>query len=156
MKGAAGAVANMVNLPKLARAGSQTGAFLAQKGIGKGTAALAKALVRSLEFWRQPDAQSAGASFVAFATIALSAAEGGESAAAGAVPNPGGALGSEMTRAQDAAIRAVLEDRGWTVTNGGGLVQEHIPGPNGGMLGSMRPDLTAEKAIAGVVDTMKM
>jgi RHS repeat-associated protein len=57
----------------------------------------------------------------------------------------GGRLGSASTRAQVAEIQAELESRGWTVTHGGAMGEEYIPGPGGARLGSAYPDITAVK-----------
>jgi len=58
-------------------------------------------------------------------------------------PNRGGRLGSPATRAQNAAIRAELENENFTVIHGGGLPEEYIPGPGPGTQGGTFVDITA-------------
>jgi hypothetical protein len=66
------------------------------------------------------------------------------SSARSTVPS-GGRLGSPNTRAQVAEIQAELKARRWTVTHGGTLGEEYIPGPGGARVGSAFPDITATK-----------
>jgi hypothetical protein len=58
-------------------------------------------------------------------------------------PSRGGRLGSPATRAQNAAIRAELENENFTVIHGGGLPEEYIPGPGPGTQGGTFVDITA-------------
>jgi len=58
--------------------------------------------------------------------------------------NPGGRLGSPETRAHVRDVADTLEDRGWTVTRGGGRPEEYIAG-RAGRKGSAYPDITATK-----------
>jgi hypothetical protein len=55
----------------------------------------------------------------------------------------GGRTGNAPTRQQVQEIQAELESRGWTVTRGGELGEEYIPGPNNARRGSAYPDITA-------------
>jgi hypothetical protein len=58
-------------------------------------------------------------------------------------PSRGGRLGSPATRAQNAAIRAELENENFTVIHGGGLPEEYIPGLGPGTQGGTFVDITA-------------
>ena len=71
----------------------------------------------------------------------------------------GGRLGSDATRAKNATIATELEQRGWTVTGGGGRVkEEYLPALDGGRKGSNYVDITATKGgrtlRINTVDTM--
>jgi hypothetical protein len=66
-------------------------------------------------------------------------------------PSRGGRLGSPATRAQNAAIRADLENEGFTVIKGAGLPEEYISGPGPGTLGGTFVDITAVNNETGAI-----
>ncbi len=62
------------------------------------------------------------------------------------VPNPGGRLGKQSTRAHIDDVASEMEKRGWEITGGGNrLPEEYLPGPGGARKGSSFPDITATK-----------
>jgi len=62
------------------------------------------------------------------------------------VPNPGGRLGKQSTRAHIDDVATEMEKRGWEITGGGNrLPEEYLPGPGGARKGSSFPDITATK-----------
>ncbi|GHO82382.1 SpvB/TcaC N-terminal domain-containing protein [Dictyobacter formicarum] len=61
-------------------------------------------------------------------------------------PNPWGSKGNPSVVDQNKEIADKLEEEGYTIIGGGGKEKEEwIPGPGGKNLGSVRPDITAEK-----------
>jgi RHS repeat-associated protein len=57
-----------------------------------------------------------------------------------------GRLGSQSTRVHIDQVACRIEERGWTITGGGGRKpEEYLPGPGGARQGSSYPDITAEK-----------
>lgn len=67
----------------------------------------------------------------------------------GAQAAEGGRLGSQTTRQHIDDVATELEQRGCTITHGGGpsrgLKEEYLPGPGGRRKGSSYPDITAQK-----------
>lgn len=81
------------------------------------------------------------------------AAEGDDSGQDGPTQGPtrGGRLGNAATRAQNAAIAAELEARGYKITYGAGKDEEYIPGGGPGTQGGTFVDITAVNKVTGKV-----
>lgn len=78
----------------------------------------------------------------------LTGVTGGGGGRSGITPSAGrkGRLGSQSTRVHIDQVSCRLEERGWTITAGGGRKpEEYLPGPGGARQGSSYPDITAEK-----------